>query len=298
MAMDFAELWDLEDSDDLSHSVEEFLCISAADYDAATAAPLNHLLHAELSRLGVIDIRDIPEEFGLTPGQRVTSDLALNGRARVNHDSLRQALSGIAPPVRHLDFEWVNLAVPVHEGVGPYGFVTTQFSIHLETDGGLEHTEHLSQSEGDGRRELAERLIDGLGEEGSIVDYSKAAEKGRIRDMIGWFPDLSESLRGIEERLFDLEPVVKKCVIDPRFRQRSSLKVVLPILVPGFGYEDLEIRGGGDAKGAMSLMIRGAVDPDEEDLLRERLLRYCERDTEATARILQALRGLLRGGVT
>ena len=53
MAMDFAELWDSEDSDDLSHSVEEFLGISAADYDAATAAPLNHLLHAELSRLGV-----------------------------------------------------------------------------------------------------------------------------------------------------------------------------------------------------------------------------------------------------
>ena len=53
MAMDFAELWDSEGSDDLSHSVEEFLGISAADYDVATAAPLNHLLDAELSRLGV-----------------------------------------------------------------------------------------------------------------------------------------------------------------------------------------------------------------------------------------------------
>ena len=39
--------------DDLSHSVEEFLGISAADYDVATAAPLNHFLDAELSRLGV-----------------------------------------------------------------------------------------------------------------------------------------------------------------------------------------------------------------------------------------------------
>ena len=79
-------------------------------------------------------------------------------------------------------------------------------------------------------------------------------------------------------------------MIDPQFHGRSALNVVLPVLVPGFGYDDLDITGGGDAKGAMSLMMRGMIAAEEVPVLRERLLRYCQRDTEATARILQALR--------
>ena len=265
-------------------------CFGETEYPITRLSRLGDTRISALSQQGVVDIRDIPEGFNLTPGQRATVDFALNGQAHLNHDSLVEALAGISEPVRHLDFEWVNLAVPLHEGLAPYEFVTTQFSIHLETEDGLEHIEHLSEAEGDGRRELAESLIEGLGDEGSIVVYSKTAERGRIRDMIRWFPDLAEPLQAIENRLFDLEPVVRKCVIDPQFHGRSSLKVVLPVLVPGFGYDDLDITGGGDAKGAMSLMMRGMIAAEEVPLLRERLLRYCQRDTEATARILQALR--------
>jgi hypothetical protein len=192
--------------------------------------------------------------------------------------------------VRHLDFEWSGFAVPLHTDVAPWGAVTTQFSIHLEAQGGLEHTEYLSEAEGDGRRELAERMIQELGEEGSIVVYSIGAERGRIRDMARWFPDLANQLVAIENRLFDLEPLVKKCLIYPQFFGKSSLKVVLPVIAPGFGYDDLEVTGGEDALGAMNLMMRGQIPAERVPELRKQLLRYCERDTEATARILKVLR--------
>ena len=245
---------------------------------------------AALSQLGVVDIRDIPADFNLTDKQRAAADFAINGQAHVNDDSLANALAGISEPVRHLDFEWVSFAVPVHEGVAPWEPVATQYSIHLETEDGLEHTDHLSEAEGDGRRELAESLIDALGDEGSIIVYHASAERSRIRDMARWFPDLEESLNSIADRLFDLLPVVRKNVLNPEFRGATSLKVVAPALVPGFGYDDLDIAGGGDAQGAMNLMIRGKIFAEEVPVYRERLLRYCERDTEATARILQALR--------
>ena len=122
---------------------------------------------------------------------------------------------------------------PIAPGCCALGAVDNYYSIHLETDDGLLHTEYLSDAEGDGRRRLAERMIADLGQGGSIVVYSIAAERSRIRDMARWFPDLENELLAIEMRLFDLQPLVKKCLSHPRFLGRSSLKLV-PFIVPGF----------------------------------------------------------------
>ena len=248
---------------------------------------------AELSRRGVVDIADIPPGFELTGVQGAHVDLVMSGQPIVNQDGLRGRLDEIQNPVRHLDFESASFAIPLHADVAPWGHVATQYSIHLESETGLVHHEFLVEAEGDQRRALAERLIGDLGTEGSIVVWSVAYERGRIRDMAAWFPDLEPQLNAIEQRLYDLLPTVRANVQHPGFHNSYSLKSVAPALVPGFGYDDLDIAGGGDAQGAMNLMMRGKIAAEEVPVLRERLLRYCERDTEATAGILQALREML-----
>ena len=270
-------------------------CFGEVEYPITLLKRLGDVRILALSQQGVVDIRNIPADFDLTNGQRETISSALNGQEHVNRNLLEESLGGLDEPVRHLDFEWSGFAVPLHTDVAPWGAVTTQFSIHLEAKDGLEHTDYLSESVGDGRRELAERMIQELGEEGSIVVYSIGAERSRIRDMARWFPDLADQLVAIENRLFDLKPLVEKCLIYPQFFGKSSLKVVLPVIVPGFGYDDLDIAGGRDAQGAMNLMMRGKIAAEEVPAMRERLLRYCQRDTEATARILQALRDMTAG---
>jgi hypothetical protein len=247
---------------------------------------------AELSGHGVVDVADIPPRFKLTKGQRAHVDLIRNGQPIVNQDGLRERLDEIQNPVRHLDFESASFAIPLHADVAPWGHVATQYSIHLESGGGLVHHEFLVEAEGDQRRALAERLIEDLGTEGSIVVWSVAYERGRIMDMAAWFPDLAPQLNAIEQRLYDLLPTVRANVKHPGFHNSYSLKSVAPVLVPGFGYDDLDIAGGGDAQGAMNLMMRGRIAAEEVPAIRERLLRYCERDTEATAGILQALRAM------
>ena len=247
---------------------------------------------AELSRHGVVDIADIPPGFKLTGGQRAHVDLIRNGQSIVNQDVLRGRLDEIQNPVRHLDFESASFAIPLHADVAPWGHVATQYSIHLESGGGLVHHEFLVEAEGDQRRALAERLIEDLGTEGSIVVWYVAYERGRIMDMAAWFPDLAPQLNAIEQRLYDLLPTVRANVKHPGFHNSYSLKSVAPALVPDFGYDDLDIAGGGDAQGAMNLMMRGKIAAEEVPAMRERLLRYCERDTEATAKILQALRAM------
>ena len=248
---------------------------------------------AELSGHGVVDIADIPPGSKLTGVQRAHVDLVRNGQPIVNQDGLRVRLDEIQNPVRHLDFESASFAIPLHADVAPWGHVATQYSMHLESEGGLVHHEFLVEAEGDQRRALAERLIRDLGTEGSIVVWSVAYERGRIRDMAAWFPDLAPQLNAIEQRLYDLLPTVRANVKHPGFHNSYSLKSVAPGLVPGFGYDDLDIAGGGDAQGAMNLMMRGRIAAEEVPVLRERLLRYCERDTEATAAVLQALRDMI-----
>ena len=245
-----------------------------------------------LSEKGVLDIRDIPEDFVLTEVQRRVIKSALKGENEVNRVLIQENLQDLREPVIHLDFEWVAFAEPIHKQVPPWGPVATQFSVHKETKEGLQHTEFLSNHKGDGRRELAEKLIQSLGEQGSIVVYSKTAEIGRIKDMKIWFPDLKQQLSAIEKRIFDLHPLVRDGLIYPKFLGKSSLKLV-PLIVPGFDYKDLVINNGEDALGAMNLMMRGVIADDIIPALRENLLRYCERDTEATVRILEVLRGFV-----
>ena len=265
-------------------------CFGETDNPITELSYLDDARMAALSQIGAVDIRDIPEGFDLTNGQRTYIGFILNGQEQVNMDMLRERLGRIESPVRHLDFESVQFAVPMHVGVAPWRQVATQYSIHVETDDGLLHLEHLSEVEGDGRRELAERLIEDLGDDGgTIVAWGSGFEEARIGEMAEWFPDLAPQLISIRERMLDLLSVVKATIRNPEFRNSYSLKVVAPVLVPGFGYSDLDIAGGGDAQGAMNLMMRGRK-AAEVPVLRERLLRYCERDTEATVRILRALR--------
>ena len=57
-------------------------------------------------------------------------------------------------------------------------------------------------------------------------------------------PHRAEALRAIEARLFDLLVVVGSSVYHPAFHGSFSLKRVVPVLVPGIGYDDLTIADG------------------------------------------------------
>lgn len=60
-------------------------------------------------------------------------------------------------------------------------------------------------------------------------------------------PERGEEITAISSRLFDLHRVVKNSIYHPEFRGSFSIKSVLPVLVPGLGYEDLEVADGQSA---------------------------------------------------
>ncbi|MDT8322091.1 MAG: DUF2779 domain-containing protein, partial [Xanthomonadales bacterium] len=93
------------------------------------------------------------------------------------------------------------------------------------------------------------------------------------------------------DRLWDLLPVVRNHYYHPQFRGSFSIKVVLPALIPGAGWTDLEISDGMEAA---TRYAEALDDPDEErrDAVFRGLREYCKQDTLAMVDLRKALQQL------
>ena len=104
-----------------------------------------------------------------------------------------------------------------------------------------------------------------------------------------WLPKYRDEITNIQDRLWDLLPVMRGHVYHSAFCGSFSLKSVLPVLVPEMFYNGMEMAVGSDAGLAWEKMIRGQVDASERKRLREALLAYCKQDTLAMVRLREVL---------
>ena len=245
----------------------------------------------ELVAAGIGEIRDVPEDFPLTGLQRIVRRIIREGRAAL-HGDIAGALADLRPPVRYLDFETFAPAIPRFAGTRPFDALPFLFSVHTEHEGTLVHADHLHESDDDPRPELADRLIEALGREGSVCTYS-AYERRVLRDLGEALPDRAGELRSIEARLFDLLPVVRDGYYHPEFRGSFSIKSVLPVLATGTGYDDLAIQDGRTAAIRYAAALASA-DPDDRRRTFADLRAYCARDTLALVTLREALASLGR----
>ncbi len=78
------------------------------------------------------------------------------------------------------------------------------------------------------------------------------------------------------------------------FEGSFSIKYALEPLIPELSYNDLVIVDGlvASVEIARLLFVSGKIPPDERDRNRQDLLDYCERDTWAMVKLLEALHTL------
>ena len=245
---------------------------------------------AQLEAADVSEVRDIPEDFALNRLQRVVRQAVREGRGLV-HGDVHGQMAPIEPPVHYLDFETFAPAIPRFVGTRPYDAIPFLFSVHIERDGQApEHIEYLHEGNDDPRSHLAERLIDALGQQGSICTYSNY-ERQVLRGLAAALPEKAAALRAIEARLFDLLPVVRNNYYHPEFRGSFSIKNVLPAMVPASGYDDLSIADG-QAAAVHYARALDSADTAERRQTFEDLRAYCERDTLAMVELREALAAL------
>jgi hypothetical protein len=247
------------------------------------AAKAIQVLHAN----AIYDIRDIPAGMLTSEMHIRVRRVTINGQAELDDDAAR-ILKKLEYPRCYLDFEAINLAIPRWHNTRPNQQYPFQWSCHIQhEDGTIEHREYLDVSGSDPRRAFTESLITVCGNSGPVIVYNQQFEKGIIKSLAALYEDTSEQLLAINQRVFDLLPVMRKYYYHPDMKGSWSIKNVLSCLVPELRYSDLgDVQNGLMAQSAYLDFTGGKLSAEQRDTLHADMLEYCKLDTYAMLAIV------------
>ena len=262
------------------------------DYSVFNISRLNKDKKFDLYNQGIITLDDIDlSQVDLNPNQVLQIQSELSGSTHIDIDEIRNFTSELNYPLYFLDFETIGPAVPIYDGSRPYQQLVFQYSLHIQETptSEIEHREYLADPNEDPRIGFVEQLIQDCGNSGDILVYNIGFERGKLNDLIDVFPEYSDDLRWIVNRLKDLMiPFQQKWYYTPEMRGSYSIKSVLPALIPDLSYNDLDIKEGGTASNTFLSMVNGTFEGNVEKT-RKQLLEYCKMDTQAMVKILDVL---------
>lgn len=251
---------------------------------------------SELIALGVELIKDIPDNFELSDLQEIQARCEKTQSKNINKQLIQEHLNKLEYPLYFLDFETYGHAIPQFNNTRPYQKLVFQFSLHVKKhpDADLEHYEFIFEENKNPSRAMAEKLLSYIGSSGSVIAYHESFERGCIEGMALEFSDLSNELRSIIQRLWDLEtPFAKKWYYDPQFNGSSSIKNVSPVLASDVSYKNLAIQKGDIAQSTYLKFINMNSSEPERENIKNDLLKYCELDTYAMVRIFDELQKII-----
>lgn len=211
---------------------------------------------------------------------------------KVNKPELQRFLEQLQYPLYFFDYETMQGLVPYFDGQRPYQQIPFQYSLHTirERGGAIEHKEYLHADNSNPAPKVAGRIVEDLGKAGSIVTWNMSFEKSVNADLGRMYPEYSERIAAINERVVDLiTPFKSKWYDDPRCEGSASIKKVLPVLCPELSYKDLGIQDGNTAQRMwMEAVLDGKRDGEKDQILAD-LIEYCKLDTLAMVEIYKKL---------
>ena len=151
-------------------------------------------------------------EDEVTTSQLSVLKSAHNNKPEIQFEKLREFFSKVKFPVHFLDYETYSSAVPIIKGMKPYAHLPIQYSLHIlrdgETSSELTHYEYLAEK-AEEPLNLINSLENVLGTVGSVLSWHKSFENTRNKEMSASYPEKSEFLESITERMLDLEDIFK-----------------------------------------------------------------------------------------
>lgn len=252
---------------------------------------LSEKKRAELISNRIFDLLAIPDDYALTANQMRVVQAAKSGAPIVNLEGIRAFLTGLRFPLYFLDYETYASAVPLLDRTSPHKHFPVQCSLHvLHENGTLHHHEYLEREARLPDR-LLEKLRADIGGAGSVISWHATFEKTQNKEMARLFPDYSDFLTDLNERMADLEDIFKLDYIDARFDGSTSIKKVLPVICPELSYKELDVQDGASAMDAWQKMV--SAEGEESDQIASALLGYCKLDTFAMVEIFRFLMRLI-----
>ncbi len=246
-----------------------------------------------LREMDILDMRNIPENFKLSPKQSIQVKATKESRVIVDKNALARDLEELIFPLYFLDYETYSWAIPKYDGHSPYQNVVFQYSLHVKRtpESELQHYEYLSATKDDPMKAIPGELQKVIGKTGSILTWNKSFEMGRNKEMGKIYPEYEDFFLMVNSRIRDLGDIFsKQMYVDPKFKGSWSIKNVLPVVCPDLTYHDLEVSNGTEAMDTWEEIVYGNKSEKEKEDMKGNLLKYCELDTYAMIRIWEAMK--------
>lgn len=241
-------------------------------------------------------IGDVPDDYKLSDAQLLQIRAHKTGRPIIDRRAITDVLGQYIFPLHFLDYETYAPAIPSFDGYSPYRRIPFQLSLHVLREDGSEpeHVEFLHLDRSDPTLAVAGILGEHIGSDGTVIAWYAPFERGvnkEIGERLGGAH--AARMEQINGRMQDLRDIFsKQHFVDPGFRGGTSIKDVLPVLVPELSYESLAIRDGTMASERWWAMTEAGTADAERAAIAEALKAYCRQDSYAMFAIWRMLRQL------
>jgi len=242
------------------------------------------------------DIHDLSpaQAETLSDIQQKQVEVAQSGRVDVDEDGVHTFLEQLEYPLAFVDYETYPSAIPQFAGYRPYQQIPFQFSLHVLNEPGAEltHSDFLHAEGSNPDEAFLLALQEHLPSSGSVLVWNQKFEKGINQQLADRNPEYTAYIENVQGRIVDLiEPFDgnKAVFWHPACKGKSSIKFVLPALVPEMSYKNLLVQDGGMAADTWSRIVAGEYSEEEAQRQIAALKEYCCLDTLAMVKIWEVL---------
>lgn len=240
----------------------------------------------------IFHLEKIPAHIKLTDIQQSQIDTYVSNKVFIDKEKIEEEFKNLTFPLYFLDYETFPAAIPRFDGFSPYHQIPFQYSVHIleSVDSEPKHCDFLYVESDDPSKSFFESLQNHIGETGSIIVWHKGFECGRNDEIAVRIPESKEFMDFLKTRVYDLEDIFRKQYhIHKDFRGGTSIKRILPVLVPKLSYKELKIQDGGSAADTWNKIVTNSfVETVKEDAIKN-LKIYCGLDTYAMYSIWRVL---------
>lgn len=246
----------------------------------------------ELIDVGIFELKDIPEDMKFSEAQKNQIEAYVQDIVLLDKFNIKKELDGLIFPLCFLDYETFPSAIPRFDGFSPYQQIPFQYSLYIldSADAEPKHSEFLFADLTDPSLEFVKSLQENIKDKGSVIVWNKGFESKINKEIAERNPSFKLFIEDINSRLYDLMDIFsKQYYVDKNFKGKTSIKNILPVLVPELSYKSLEIQEGGTASQSWDEINRGDLNEAEKEKIIKNLKAYCKMDTYAMYAIWKKL---------
>ncbi len=244
---------------------------------------------------GIFDLEHVPHDYALNDKQKNQILAHTMQKEMIDTALIKKELDSLTFPLYFLDYETFPSAIPRHDGYAPYHQIPFQYALYIleSPDADPQLLEFLHVERDDPSHYFVQSLRDHIGDTGSVIVWHKSFECGRNTELAKRVPAMESFLETLNGRVYDLEDIfTKQYFVHHGFRGKTSIKNILPILVPTHSYKELNIKDGTGAMDAWEKMNTGDMSKEEKEKIMQDLKAYCGLDAYAMYAIWRELNNL------